>query len=102
MKKEMDCHDLQASLTKTKWLVILRFRKKAKYLKKNSDRDISLCAAHSAQYDNMDLSAFSKPQYDKNLACHTELSQESDCDKTSNSAVSSITLPDLSQKDKRT
>ncbi len=28
---------------------------------KNSDRDISLCAAHSAQYDNMDLTAFSKP-----------------------------------------
>ena len=36
MKKEMDCHDLQASLTKTKWLVILRFRKKAKYLKRTA------------------------------------------------------------------
>ena len=31
---------------------------------KNSDRDISLCATHSAQYDNIDLSPFSKAQND--------------------------------------
>ena len=32
----------------------------------------------SQNNSDKDISAFSKPQYDKNLACHTELSQESE------------------------
>ena len=40
---------------------------------KNSDRDISLCATHSAQYDNMDLPSFSKAQNDNaNKSAHDD------------------------------
>ena len=40
---------------------------------KNSDRDISLCATHSAQYDNMDLPSFSKAQNDNaNKSAHKD------------------------------